>query len=252
MVLAHAILYTGAARAMPQTTAVTSRFWVTCYTDASYSHEGAGWGVWLRSIPGRVVRRGACPGYVRSANEAEMAAIFAALYLARKTWGGAVRGLLVHTDSQAAITFLGTEPLAARLRRRSPGIERLRGKILAFSAEHGIELDLRWVKGHQKTNTTRAFLNAACDRLAGAARKVVTKRVESPMKEAVNRLNTVAVRKGPATENVTDGLPPRPAAETSTVPARRSRKQKNRERRLRSRARKRARVGAGERGAPRS
>src|SRR5262245_41450797 len=118
-----------------------TRFWVTCYTDASFTKTAAGWGIWLRSARGRIVRQGACPPYVRSANEAEMAAIFAGIYLARRAWGAAVRGLVVYTDSQTAIDVLTRDA-----KRSAPGIARLRERIRAFSDEHGIELDLRWVK----------------------------------------------------------------------------------------------------------
>lgn len=195
-----------------------SRFWVTCYTDASYTRRAAGWGVWLRSARGRIVRHGACPPYVSSANEAEMAAIFAGVYLARKAWGAAVCGLFVFTDSQAAIGFLNGEALRPRVERSAPGIVRLRDRIRAFAAEHGIELDLRWVKGHQKTDSVRAYLNARCDLLAGAAREAAEK--------DGGRVNGTLAEKGRAE---------RP---------RRSKKQKRRERRLRAREKQRARKAA--------
>lgn len=192
-------------------------FWVTCYTDASFSREGAGWGVWLRSNLGRLVRRGPCPAYVHSANEAEMAAIFAGLYLAHRTWGAAVRGIWIFTDSQAAIHVLTADPHG---KRSTLGVARLRDKIRTFAEEHGIELDLRWVKGHQKTNTQRAYLNGQCDRMAGAARSLA---------EASPKPKTAT---------------PRSSSGEAQPAERRSRKQKQRARRARARAKKKAKKGS--------
>jgi ribonuclease HI len=167
-----------------------------------------------------VVRRGACPAYTRSANEAELAAIFAALYLARKTWGPAVRGLVVKTDSQAAISLLRTAVLSDRVRRRAPGAARLHERIRGFAIEHGIELELRWVQGHQKTNTMRAYLNAQCDRLAREARRA--------LKQAVRPASGTG-----------DSAVAAPGPSPPVVSLHRSRKQKRRERRARARAKKR-------------
>lgn len=185
----------------------------------------------MRSARGRIVRRGACPSYVRSANEAEMAAIFAGVYMAWKAWGAAVRGLVVYTDSQAAVGFLNGEALRPRIQRHAPGVARLRERIRAFAGEHGIELDVRWVKGHQQTNTVRAYLNAQCDRLAGAARTAVE------ADGGRERSATAEKIRGPAQ---TDAQ----AVPMAKKPERRSRKQKNRERRLRARERKRAKKTA--------
>lgn len=143
--------------------------WVTCYTDASFTPKGAGWGVWLRSSHGRVVHRGVCPEYVADSLDAEIAAIFAGLFLARRAWGDAVRGIVVRTDCRNAISFLGPEPLRPRVLRTRPGTVRLREKIHGLAAQHGIALEFKWVKGHQSSDTVPAFLNRTCDRLAGEA-----------------------------------------------------------------------------------
>ncbi|WP_437955073.1 RNase H family protein [Sorangium sp. So ce119] len=147
-----------------------SRFWVTCYTDASFGPSGAGWAVWARCVEGRVVRRGACPGYVKSSLEAELAAIFAGLFVACRTWGARIRGVVVRTDCQAAIHLLTTDAVRPRTQNRWPGAMRLRAKILALVKERGIGLDLRWVMGHQASNCVQAYLNRACDKLAAVAR----------------------------------------------------------------------------------
>lgn len=147
------------------------RFWVTCYADASFTRRGAAWAVWLRSEEGRLVRRGPCPAYVKGSIEAELAAVFAGVYLARKTWGAAVRGVYVRTDCQAIVGMLQSPALRPRVARSHPGLARLWEKVRAFAAEHAIELDLRWVRGHQKGGSTQAWLNRQCDALAGVSRK---------------------------------------------------------------------------------
>jgi ribonuclease HI len=220
-----------------------SRFWVTCYTDASFTPTAAAWGVWLRSARGRIVRHGACPPYVRSANEAEMAAIFAGVYLARRAWGAAVRGLVVYTDSQAAVDFLSGEALRARIQRTAPGVARLREKIRAFSGEHGIELDLRWVKGHQPPNTVRAYLNAQCDQLAGAAR-AMAERAGGTESRVVGEERGPKERRAAAKKRSRIPDAGERAATVAEGPRKRSRKQKNRERRLRAREKKRAKKAA--------
>ncbi|KYF56623.1 hypothetical protein BE08_42920 [Sorangium cellulosum] len=106
-------------------TSSESRFWVTCYTDASFGPSGAGWAVWARCVEGRVVRRGACPGYVTSSLEAELAAIFAGVFVACRTWGARIRGVVVRTDCQAAIHLLTTDHEGAQGRRSAcapPGV----------------------------------------------------------------------------------------------------------------------------------
>jgi ribonuclease HI len=138
--------------------------WVTCYTDASFSRrQGGSWAVWIRSAGGRVVRRGACPAYVRDSFAAELAAIFAGLFLAATTWKGNVTGVLVCSDCLGALDLI-TRPGA---NARNPGARRLCGLISRLLSSNGIELSCRWVRGHQRANSsTAAFLNNRCDRLA--------------------------------------------------------------------------------------
>ncbi|MCG8424032.1 MAG: RNAse HI domain-containing protein [Proteobacteria bacterium] len=141
--------------------------WVTCYTDASWSpRKGGGWAVWLRSGQGRIVRRGPCPPYVTSSYEAELAAIFAGIYLAANAWGALVRGITVYSDCRAALEILTPE---ARPARAMAG--RLQGKIRGLLNRYAVELETRWVKGHQPISAgTAAYLNRQCDRLANTAR----------------------------------------------------------------------------------
>lgn len=135
--------------------------WVTCYTDASFRPRfGGGWAVWLRSSEGRLVRNGVCPSYVNDANAAELAAIFAGIYLARREWP-TTTGVLLCSDSMVALGACATDaPL-----HKSPALRRLQKRIRAVAA--GVELRTKWVKGHLPTSMgTHAWLNNQCDALA--------------------------------------------------------------------------------------
>ncbi|WP_437630575.1 hypothetical protein [Sorangium sp. So ce854] len=78
-------------------------------------------------MDGRVVRRGACPGYVTSSLEAELAAVFAGVFVACRTWGARVGGVVVRTDCQAAIHLLTTPYL------RAPGAPALGSRLAALA-----------------------------------------------------------------------------------------------------------------------
>ena len=145
-------------------------FWVTCYTDASFCVDGARWGVYLRAPDECIEKSGKCPDYVCDSLEAELSAILAGVYLVLKRWGREVRGIFVRSDCKSAIDLLQT-PLTARTQRRRPGIVRLRERILSLAYGHGVELHLRWVRGHQQGNSAQAFVNRRCDELARGPRK---------------------------------------------------------------------------------
>jgi ribonuclease HI len=159
--------------------------WVTCYTDASYSDDAGGaWAVWLRCDRGRLVRSGLCPPYVREANAAELAAIFAGLHLAVTTWGSRVDGVSLRSDSKVALGHADPE---SKLSRNS-ALRRLQERVRSLLREHDLELDCRWVRGHQRVEAgTHAFLNDRCDRLAKRARKAVQRRRRRERGEARRR-----------------------------------------------------------------
>ncbi|MCU0691584.1 MAG: hypothetical protein MUF54_09295 [Polyangiaceae bacterium] len=154
---------------------------VTCYTDASYSPAAGGsWAVWLRSDQGRLVRSGPCPDWIGDSVAAELAAIFAGIYLAVRTWGPTVKTVLVRSDCQAA---LGLADCTAQLSRRPP-LRRLQERTRAAVARGGICLMLRWVPGHQSArSSTWSWLNVRCDRLAKEARKRVSETRELTRKQ---------------------------------------------------------------------
>ena len=142
---------------------------VTCYTDASWSErDGGAWAVWIRSDAGRIVRQGLCPPWVRDSTLAELSAIYAALYLSVRAWGGAVREVLVVSDSRDALRFAAEDTPPARGQRARA----LQRKIRELAEAHGVVLLGRWVKAHQRgTADTAAYLNNECDRLAKRRRR---------------------------------------------------------------------------------
>lgn len=152
---------------------ILSRVWVTCYADASLSGRDAAWAVWLRCDEGRLVRSGPCPRYVRDSNAAELAAIFAGVHLTMARWGERVRGISVRSDSRVAIELAASGAPPSRDR----GCRRLQTKLRELVEQRGIDLDARWVRGHQPlANGTVAFLNGRCDALAKQARRAFTHR----------------------------------------------------------------------------
>jgi ribonuclease HI len=123
--------------------------------------------VWLRSDAGRIVRSGRCPPYVTDANSAELAAIYAGVFLCLREWPP-VRGIRVRSDSQAAL--FDADP-NARLARR-PATRQLQTKLRVLLAERPVELSLSWVKGHQPADAgIAAWLNRNCDARAQKLRR---------------------------------------------------------------------------------
>lgn len=150
--------------------------WITCYADASFkAAEGGAWAVWLRGPDGRVVKSGRCPPYVLSSHAAELCAIYAGVHLAGVTWAGRVRGVLVCSDSTSALAAAAP---GARL-SKDQGTRRLQELLRAAVQRLGVELALRWVKGHRPVRSSaQAFLNAVCDKLARRAREKEARRPE--------------------------------------------------------------------------
>jgi ribonuclease HI len=140
--------------------------WVTCYTDASFDGHTGAWAVWIRSSRGRIVRSGACPPYVKDSNAAELAAIFAGIHLALREWPGKVRGILICSDSQVALSLASPEASLVTS-EKNPSFRRLQLKIRTALADAQVELQTRWVKGHRSPKSgTTAYLNHQCDRFA--------------------------------------------------------------------------------------
>lgn len=137
----------------------------TLYTDASFHHEtkNGGWAVWARSDRGRIVKSGPCPGYVDDSNDAELAAMFAGIYLIGQNWSDTNR-ILICSDSQTALRWVLDNE-----RSRRETTAKLQKMIRKQCIEHGFSITPRWVKGHSGAGTTQAYLNAKCDEFAGIA-----------------------------------------------------------------------------------
>lgn len=140
---------------------------VTCYCDASYAAgTGGAWAVWLRSSEGRVVRSGSCPGYVRDSNLAELSAIWAGIYLALRTWPETT-AILVCSDCQGALAIAANHKPPKKSEAK-----RIWTMIRKALVKANTKLVPRWVRGHQDASAgTQAYLNNACDRLAGLQRR---------------------------------------------------------------------------------
>lgn len=157
--------------------------------------------MWLRSEEGRVVRSGPCPAYVMTSHQAELAAIFAGVYLAITSWPGRTRNVLVCSDCEGALYHARADsPLS-----RKTGTRRLQEKLRALLAEHSVGLSLRWVKGHRPgSEDTRAYLNNAVDRLArtarltDAAKQTATRKPARAAKRARRRKRRAEREKAPS------------------------------------------------------
>jgi hypothetical protein len=137
--------------------------WVTAYCDASFDRRrGGAWAAWLRCDVGRLTQHGRCPVYVKDSVSAELAAIYAAAYLAATTW--TVRGILVCSDCRPALE------LAATVRPGRGASRRLQERLREVLDRKSIALETRWVAGHRpRAAGTSAFLNDWCDREAKRA-----------------------------------------------------------------------------------
>lgn len=138
--------------------------WVTLYTDASVTREGASWAAWLRSDSGRIVESGPLEN-VADSNLAEMLAIIEGVRVGRERWPHA-SGFLVRTDSQTATTVLRYR---APPHRRSD-FRALQEKLRELLAP-AVRIKMTWVPGHQRPDNTRAWINDRVDNIARSTRR---------------------------------------------------------------------------------
>jgi hypothetical protein len=142
--------------------------WITGYTDASFHRKAGGaWAVWLRCGAGRAVRQGTCPSYVRDSNAAELAAIYAGVYLACRIWPSTT-AVLVCSDCRSALA--AADPSASLA--SDPAMRRLQQRLRELANAERLDLRFKWVRGHQRASaSTSAWLNNQVDRLAGSTRR---------------------------------------------------------------------------------
>lgn len=134
-----------------------SNRWATLYTD--YSGLG-GWAIWARSDYGRIVRNGSTD--IDDSSAGELFAILQGIIIIKSEWRE-ITGISVYTDSQVAVKI-------AKFNAPKPRRDDLVDLQLQIRQALGeCFIKCTWVKGHQKQNTVKAYLNGQCDRLAREA-----------------------------------------------------------------------------------
>lgn len=140
----------------------------TIYCDGSWKEGHAGWGIWVRTDTVRMAWYGRVPeeriprDTRHGALLAEGYAALAGLHLARK-YDPAARVITVKTDCRELISVanrgLHKVPEVAEMQAR------LRAKVLQWD-----EVRWSWVKGHQKGEKVKAYLNRKADEFARRGR----------------------------------------------------------------------------------
>lgn len=141
------------------------------YTDASFHADTrrSGWGVWLRDTSTRVLRYGPGPEWIQSSKDAELAALFAAVWTAVSEFDTTKANILVlKTDSQNAARLFGWDGGVRDLPKRAPVLD-LVYRAYKLLEDVGIHLVVHWIRGHQGTADTPAFLNTQADKMAREA-----------------------------------------------------------------------------------
>lgn len=144
---------------------------LTGYSDASWeeSSKKGGWSAWVRDSFTRVIRAGPCPSYTATNVEAELGAVWAAVYTALSELDHHSADILVvKTDCQGVASWFGYRGSTSMPKRLES--KRLVFKCFQMAAERHIQLIVKWVKGHQGTGSAEGFLNDAVDKLSRKAR----------------------------------------------------------------------------------
>lgn len=135
--------------------------WVTLYTDASFRSTG-GWGIWLRSEKGRIVKSGECPATVDDSAAAEMFAAYVGIKICLEQWPD-TRGIQVNSDCLMVVNAL--YPWSHPIRRKS--IRSIQETIRDLLRTKDVRVRCKHVKAHSGTGNTRFWLNDRVDKLAG-------------------------------------------------------------------------------------
>lgn len=143
--------------------------WVTLYTDASVSPSCSTWAVWARSEHGRIVEGDLCPSHVRDSNVAELYAAKMGIELIFKQWSPivAITGIQINSDNSTVCSSL--YPWSTE--NSNQHIRAVQNEIREFLARNNIRVRLKHVKGHQRPDSVRQWLNARCDKIANQVRK---------------------------------------------------------------------------------
>lgn len=182
---------------------------VSLFTDASYAQPGkklfqhGGWGAWIKCDRGQIHDGGPilseireCFGMVMDINCCETIAVLEGLVLGIRT--GLIHNgdtILVQLDNQHVCRSLpwrwhpsATYPKA----QRRPDYKRSNREAFALDCidelicRHSLVVATRHVKGHQRSDKPRNYVNNLCDRLARRGRHlakhytIISKKRQSP------------------------------------------------------------------------
>lgn len=142
--------------------------WITVHSDASLSREGASFAFACRSsyFPLHLRLAGELPG-VRDVNIAEALAMLYGIRAALWTWAPIfdVEGFFLRSDSLVTVNCL-----SARHPPKNAALADVQRELRA--ACRPFRIHAKHVKGHQSSaNSTAAYMNNLCDRLASEARR---------------------------------------------------------------------------------
>ncbi len=143
---------------------------VTIYTDAAFCpvRRLGAWAAWCRSDGGRIQKSALCPPSVANSFHAELCAGLEGIKAAKAAWPDMTFAWVV-SDCEGIRPHMEGRPTKSA----DPVVAAFRREIAAT----GIEVEARWVKGHQSPRAgTQAWLNNAVD---GAAGKVLRAHKES-------------------------------------------------------------------------
>lgn len=138
--------------------------WVTLYTDGSGL---GGYGIYGVSSYGKLERGGKC--HYRDSVACELYAILQGIKECVKTWE--IRGVTVRSDSQQALK-LAVNAVEEKYSNR-PDLKNLQQDIKQSLGN--IKLKAKWVRGHQSSNSSPAYLNRKVDRIAAEFSKTKVK-----------------------------------------------------------------------------
>lgn len=133
----------------------------TIYCDASYARDRAGIGAVARIGTRLIAVSRLCRFEVDSSLLAEGLAVAGALETVHALMPD-LRKAVIRTDCDSVVRALRNRRLPRILREVVPGIK-------AFAENNGIELDVRWVRGH-KADSAEGHANGIAHRLAVLAR----------------------------------------------------------------------------------
>ncbi len=144
-------------------------FWATIYTDASLKDGLGSYGYWIKSTKGRIIDQGVFKNRITDSNQAEMQAILKGMTRALSAWDD-LEGMLIVTDSKVAqkVFWKGTcEDFNGNPKPEYANLVKIYKELLE---KHNLEVRIKWVKGHQRINDIRAFINDFVDTKAKEAR----------------------------------------------------------------------------------